>query len=497
MEARHKSLRVLRDLEAGSAAPRAMGEEAVHLMQSDAADVQIDFQGESEKAEGSEPTETRSRSLQRSDTALYLGDRLETLMQESVAKLKQVELFSEEWEDELMRQKDEVEKEAKMQCGLISDGMAWEDIMQTFVKECLLHSHCEYEMMQRAELLIDQDWLATTDEVPGNIYRMAAFGEFDRAYTTVVTQGKRPAAAFQDASDGTVAPGDASARGITSRNASTRSTTVRTQSSRRNRDKAFTSSQFAAIARLAGFFAIFVIQLIGPPLIFASVLPEGYAAGVKVEEMYQWNLLHEKPWSEEILQEWRIHHLTKLLGVLFMFAFILNASYVAYHDMCAFHKIYDIFLYLNRSTPSFDLKGNKWLLMGALVNNWVILWCCVDAFFVIGASQTPKELLLDALGIIFLYNLDDIAGDFRFVDDDDWPGLRLGWISDEMVEAGYKLRYVEERQHAEKMEKWKDACMKDIGRRVYIFTVIATGVLSLILPLIACFTPFAVIAPGD
>merc|ERR1740138_854010 len=68
------------------------------------------------------------------------------------------------------------------------------------------------------------------------------------------------------------------------------------------------------------------------------------------------------------------------------------------------------------------------------MNCWVITWSCLDVFLIIGASETPSDVLMNALALMFLYNLDDIGGDFSFVDVDDWPGSRLAWIYKTIVE---------------------------------------------------------------
>merc|ERR1712066_1174916 len=73
------------------------------------------------------------------------------------------------------------------------------------------------------------------------------------------------------------------------------------------------------------------------------------------------------------------------------------------------------------------------LVMGAIVNCWVVFWSALDMYVVCGASNTPQDLLMDALGLLFLYNLDDIGGDMAFLEEDDWPALRLAWIYEIMV----------------------------------------------------------------
>merc|ERR1712050_240558 len=70
---------------------------------------------------------------------------------------------------------------------------------------------------------------------------------------------------------------------------------------------------------------------------------------------------------------------------------------------------------------------------GAFVNTWVVGFCCLDMYVVVGASNNPQDLLLDALALLFLYNLDDIGASIAFIDEDDWPALRIAWIYNEVV----------------------------------------------------------------
>merc|ERR1712157_601813 len=81
----------------------------------------------------------------------------------------------------------------------------------------------------------------------------------------------------------------------------------------------------------------------------------------------------------------------------------------------------------------FQAPGGYFLGVGAFINCWIVMWTCLDMFVVVGASKTPQDLLLDSLGLLFLYNLDDIGGELGFVNEDDWPGLRIAWIYDELV----------------------------------------------------------------
>merc|ERR1712232_534974 len=79
------------------------------------------------------------------------------------------------------------------------------------------------------------------------------------------------------------------------------------------------------------------------------------------------------------------------------------------------------------------MSGHSFLVVGAFINCWGVAWSCIDMYVVVGASSSPQDLLLDALGLLFLYNLDDIGGDLGFIDEDDWPGERIAWIYKELV----------------------------------------------------------------
>jgi len=88
---------------------------------------------------------------------------------------------------------------------------------------------------------------------------------------------------------------------------------------------------------------------------------------------------------------------------------------------------------VERKTPNFDFQTTGFLYLAAFFNCWTVLWCSIASYVVVGASETPKDVLLDSLGMLFLYNLASIGGELGFVDADDWPGDRLGWIYQEMV----------------------------------------------------------------
>ena len=153
----------------------------------------------------------------------------------------------------------------------------------------------------------------------------------------------------------------------------------------------------------------------------------------------------------------------------------------------------------NKANEQADFKsiGHGFLGFGAFVNCWVVLWSCVDAYVIIGACSNTKDLLFDALGLLFLYNLDDIGGELGFLGDNDWPGLQLAWIHQEIVPKAKddpEWRIGDPRFFV----TWKDGSTDWRGTiflNLYRFTTGSLLLLLVFLPVLAALTPFSQIAP--
>mmetsp|Transcript_96559 Transcript_96559/g.186198 ORF Transcript_96559/g.186198 Transcript_96559/m.186198 type:complete len:128 (+) Transcript_96559:1-384(+) len=127
--------------------------------------------------------------------------------------------------------------------------------------------------------------------------------------------------------------------------------------------------------------------------------------------------------------------------------------------------------------------------MGSFVNNWMVIVCTLDAYMIIGASRTPADLLLDSLALLFLFNLDDVAGDLGFVDEDDWPGLRIAWIHSEICTAPTE-------DDEEKMG-FKETCNRNFNMLNYTLSFWFCAACAVVMPILAAITPFLKIAPAD
>jgi len=312
-----------------------------------------------------------------------------------------------------------------------------EEALKANAKKQILLADSNQDLLLKAELLVGEDWLGTIEMINGNIYRIGAF------------------AGLVDISGG----------------------------GRRTR--------CAGVARLLGCGIVFLIQLLGPLLIFISCT---HGIGREEEKLYKWenwqvwNSASEVP----LWYDWSPEHgipTTKLLGLRFLEAFILNALFVSQDEHKTEEKIWDIFVFLKRNTPNYEVRGNLYLFMGSFIKNWLVIMCTLDAYMIFGSSRTPSEQILDFLALLFLFNLDDLGGDLGFVDEDDWPGLRIGWIHSEIVLAPS--------EEDEQNKGFKEKCSRKISIASYALSFWFCAFCSVMMPIMASLTPFTQISPAD
>jgi len=291
---------------------------------------------------------------------------------------------------------------------------------QQWVMKQLVLVESTSQFMDKVNRLVDEDWLGSVEAMPGNMYSIAAFGE------------------------------------ISTKKADSNPCSPKSQK---------------IYARFFGLAIIWLIQMGGPPAIFlSSCLGWGVPAG----KMWKW-----KDWEVD-LDDWQHVAVTKMLSILFIFGFVLNAIFVILDERAVWKRIDTLFSYLNEKTE-INLSGEFFLYLGAITNCWVVWWCCLDTIVVLGGADSPKDVVFDSLGLLFLYNLDDISGDFGFIDDDDWDGARLGWVHEAMV----------------KQEEVELDCWSFLTLGIYRFTLFSLYIMMILLPVVATVTSFTKIKPPD
>lgn len=321
--------------------------------------------------------------------------------------------------------------------------------MKEYAKQQILDSESNSEILMKAEMLLEEDWLGKVDALPGNLFCLGAFGD--------ILPEHAPCFSLQNV-------------------------------------KGYT--------KYFGCILIVLLQLLGPPLIFLSKMPGNI--GVQNARAFAWRC-HPfiaatdptdpcpggmTPDQVGLFEDWKHLSTTRFVGTLFIIVFILNGLFVIFEEKKAWANIYNTFRYLDIKTPKFRLTGMNYLALGCVVNCWVVFWVCLDMYVVVGSSETPQDLLMDALGLIFLYNLDDIGGDMAFIDDHDWPALRIAWIYDEMVHR-CDIAEFDENDHKQM------TCRGWLCMQLYKLETYTLMVMLWVIPAMAIVTPFTQIAPGD
>jgi hypothetical protein len=316
--------------------------------------------------------------------------------------------------------------------------------MKRYAKDEICDCKTAKEILMKAELLIEEDWLDKVDALPGNLFCLGAFGD--------------------------IIPEKA---------------------------VCFSSQNLKAYSKYMGCVLIIIIQLCAPCLLFFSRMPGNM--GIPDESAFVWDC-HPlfgtrevecpsgKPSSEvKLFDDWDHIATTKALGIIFILTFILNGLFVVMEEQKTWRDLYNTFKYLDWKNESFDAPGEFWLFFGALVNCWVVIWSCLDMYVVVGASESPQDLLLDALGLLFLYRLDDIGGDLQFIDADDWPGRRIAWIYQELVHPWPDTDFDED-----KLDRLGTVCTS-----FYKIVAVLICMQLCCIPVLAVITPFRDIAPND
>ena len=145
------------------------------------------------------------------------------------------------------------------------------------------------------------------------------------------------------------------------------------------------------------------------------------------------NNLYRMDWDNWKIgvDDWNMYHGVSnfskhVVATIFLFMFTLNGMMVIKSERIASMKI-GAMLERKALDPQYVRDVSYvWLTVGRIMNCVVVLECCVITYFSFVLSDTPMDVLFNAMAVTFLYNLDDIAGEMGFLGDEDWDGEELG-----------------------------------------------------------------------
>lgn len=279
--------------------------------------------------------------------------------------------------------------------------------------ESVMKASTPKEFLRAMTREIDESWIYDASEVSGNIYRIAAFGGLELKRSEDCTEFVR------------------------------------------------------ANARVFGCILVFLFQVIGPPAIFIStVCTWGILKGQEVK----WHL-----WTPS-LDDWTHIALTKVISMIAVSIFSVNALFTSLHEKQAWLQAIEIY-----RMKDFGWKGVAFLYLDAVVNLWIMVCCTVDACVVLGISQTPQDVLFDSLGLVFLFNLDDVDGELAFVSGPDWPTYYLGWFHKEIK--------------ADSSQEIKDPAQDWMVAKIFDIARVFLGIILIVAPVFIAVTPSLRIVP--
>lgn len=172
-------------------------------------------------------------------------------------------------------------------------------------------------------------------------------------------------------------------------------------------------SGVAANGKVLGAATIWIVQIMGPMSIIGSYVRKWLDDDTDVPDM------KEYPG-------------TKLLGLALVIMFNVNAYFEVKREAIAYAKI-DV-MYSKFGREMFGPHSGKILLLGECTNCYVFVTSCICSCLLLSFADNPQDVLFDALGILFLYNLDNTSNGLTFISDDDWPGYRLAWLYDQVYD---------------------------------------------------------------
>jgi len=174
----------------------------------------------------------------------------------------------------------------------------------------------------------------------------------------------------------------------------------------------------------AGIIITMVIQIVAPVVLLVWAIQNVTTINGNVVGLQAWRYDHG---SEEF---GFTYLMSRILAIMFLLLFTINGTYALKSDMEETEKMVCLCRVFNRVAKNIPYdpdtgRGYKptyegWLWVGAVLNSILVinLSLCMFFIFVIAASEaSPKDIIFDAFGITFLYNLDDPSGDLSFLDE--------------------------------------------------------------------------------
>jgi hypothetical protein len=256
-----------------------------------------------------------------------------------------------------------------------------------------------------------------------------------------------------------------------------------------------------------GLIMVCVVQLVAPIVIIMWCVEQVFF--FKDGKLFSWESRYVDTAKERNFSQLN----QQILGTIFLLLFSLNGAYVLKTDEENLRKILDMCELFRLVAERSQQKGGRtslltagsaettqpvigdrqssaselsdlknkviasphkfWLWLGAALNTWCLLTCSIALLLCFVFSESPKDVIFDALGLTFLYNLDDVGGDLGLLDeqwDEDLLGDVYGGLADcEASDDGDNI--VQNIQNARRMQ-WTPNDIISFGYYVMMLFVV-------------------------
>jgi hypothetical protein len=224
-------------------------------------------------------------------------------------------------------------------------------------------------------------------------------------------------------------------------------------------------------------FAVMLIQLLAPLAIC-------YEAAYTIRDN-EINLgfgdWHQDPLSTDSAISF---YSKRVLALLFVFCFVVNAYRTHMQDTVAWRKSYHLLqlmmelkqarvkqfymdrergIYIGREVDEEIQKAEEkatrfqqsiqwgWLYADSYINGFTMILCCCGMLLCMAAAGTAKDVVFDSVSLLFLFSLDDLASELGFITSEDWPSQELGEFllrQKGMVRDAYVQNYIKASEDA-------------------------------------------------
>lgn len=109
------------------------------------------------------------------------------------------------------------------------------------------------------------------------------------------------------------------------------------------------------------------------------------------------------------------HVIEKVVGTLFLSLVYINGENILKRSDLQTDELRRLFGRTLRT---------QWMFIDAFVNSWCVTLCALAAAPILWTSEGVKDMLLDSLGLVFLYSLDDYGGGIEYgIETSDWDDM--------------------------------------------------------------------------